>query len=123
MCIVGETVRRESFGGTPGQTGLGQALRVKQFSCGVVGILAAKGQGGLGDQYDTVVLPLHTLQRRVTGNHRVGTLTVSMEDGSDSTRLKASLRQLLRERRTSARARSACAWPSARSRAKCCCSS
>ena len=89
----------------------------------MVGILAAKGQGGLGDQADTVVVPLHTLQRRVTGNHRVGILSVSMEDGSDSTRLKASLRQLLRERRKSARTRSACAWPSARSRAKCCCSS
>ena len=51
------------------------------------------------DQDDTVLVPLHTLQRRVTGNLNVGTLLVSMEDGSDSTRVKASLRQLLRERR------------------------
>jgi putative ABC transport system permease protein len=42
---------------------------------------------------------LHTLQRRVTGNRKVGTLAVSMEDGSDSASLKAGLRQLLRERR------------------------
>jgi putative ABC transport system permease protein len=42
---------------------------------------------------------LHTLQRRVTGNQRVATLLVSMQDGTDSTRLKSSLRQLLRERR------------------------
>jgi putative ABC transport system permease protein len=99
VCIIGETVRREIFGGAIGRTGLGQRLRVKQFSCDVVGILAAKGQGGMGDQDDTVVLPLHTLQRRVTGSRRVDTLLVSMEDGSDSTPLKASLRQLLRERR------------------------
>jgi putative ABC transport system permease protein len=39
------------------------------------------------------------LQRRVTGNRMVGTLAVSMEDGSDSASLKAGLRQLLRERR------------------------
>jgi hypothetical protein len=39
------------------------------------------------------------LQRRVTGSRKVNTLLISMEDGSDSTRLKASLRQLLRERR------------------------
>ena len=99
VCIVGESVRRELWGGTVGQTGLGQQLRVKQFSCEVVGILAAKGQGGMGDQDDTVVLPLHTLQRRVTGSRKVGLLLVSMQDGSDSAPLKASLRQLLRERR------------------------
>jgi putative ABC transport system permease protein len=99
VCILGETVRREIFGGKVGQTGLGQSLRIKQFSCDVVGILVAKGQGGNGDQDDTVLLPLHTLQRRVTGSHKVGLLLVSMEEGSDSKPLKASLTQLLRERR------------------------
>ena len=103
VCIIGETVRRELFGGTglgsTGQTGLGSQLRIKQFSCEVVGILAAKGQGGMGDQDDAVVVPLHTLQRRVTGSRKVSALLVSMEDGADSAPLKASLRQLLRERR------------------------
>jgi len=99
VCIVGETVRREIWGGTAGSTGLGEPLRVKQFSCDVIGILASKGQGGMGDQDDAVIVPLHTLQRRVTGTRRVDMLSVSMEDGSDSTRLKASLRELLRERR------------------------
>jgi len=74
-------------------------LRVKQFSCDVIGILASKGQGGMGDQDDTVVVPLHTLQRRVTGTRKVGILSVSMQDGADSGPLKASLRQLMRERR------------------------
>ena len=97
VCIVGETVRREIWGGT---RGLGEALRVKQFSCEVIGVLASKGQGAMGnDQDDIVLVPLRTLQRRVTGNLRVSTLLVSMQDGSDSTRLKAGLTQLLRERR------------------------
>jgi putative ABC transport system permease protein len=99
VCIVGESVRRELWGGIEGQTGLGQQLRVKQFSCDVIGVLAAKGQGGMGDQDDTVLLPLHTLQRRVTGSRKVGVLLVSMQDGADSAPLKAGLRQLLRERR------------------------
>jgi putative ABC transport system permease protein len=99
VCVIGETVRREIYGGTVAQTGLGEQLRVKQFSCDVIGILASKGQGGMGDQDDTVVVPLHTLQRRVTGTRKVGTLLVAMHEGSDSGPLKASLRQLLRERR------------------------
>jgi putative ABC transport system permease protein len=63
-----------SSSAAPGPDGLGEQLRIKQFSCEVIGILAAKGQGGMGDQDDTVVVPLHTLQRRVTGSRKVGTL-------------------------------------------------
>jgi putative ABC transport system permease protein len=99
VCVIGETVRREIFGGTVALTGLGQQLRVKQFSCNVIGILISKGQSGMGDQDDTVVVPLHTLQRRVTGSNRVDLLSVSMQEGADSAPLKASLRQLMRERR------------------------
>jgi putative ABC transport system permease protein len=104
VCVIGETVRREIYGGTVGLTGLGKLLRVKQFSCEVVGILAAKGQGGMGDQDDMVVVPLQTLQRRITGSRKVDMLMVSMQDGADSVPLKASLRQLMRERRKLAEA-------------------
>jgi len=97
VCLIGETVRRELFGK---RDALGEQVRVKQFSCTVVGVLGSKGQAAMGnDQDDTVVLPLHTLQRRVTGSLKVATLLVSMNDGTDSARLTASLTQLLRERR------------------------
>jgi putative ABC transport system permease protein len=99
VCIIGETVRRELYGGAAGRSGLGEQLRVKQFSCDVIGILGSKGQGGMGDQDDIVVVPLTTLQRRVTGSRKVSMLLVSMQDGADSAPLKASLRQLMRERR------------------------
>lgn len=51
--VVGETVRRELFAGAVGQTGQGLALRLKQRSCKVVGILTAKGQDTMGDQRGT----------------------------------------------------------------------
>ncbi|MGL4190406.1 MAG: ABC transporter permease [Sphaerotilus sulfidivorans] len=97
VCLIGATLQRELFAGTDP---LGQTLRIKQFSCSVVGVLAAKGQAAMGmDQDDTVVVPLRTLQRRVTGSLNIGTLLVSLEDGADSRAVQASLRQLLRERR------------------------
>ena len=100
VCVIGETVRRELYGGAVGANGLGEQLRIKQFSCTVIGILASKGQAGMGnDQDDTVLVPLHTLQRRVTGNRIVATLLVAMQDGADSAPIKAALTQLLRERR------------------------
>ena len=97
VCLIGETVRRELFGSGDA---VGGQLRVKQMSCEVVGVLGSKGQGAFGnDQDDVVLLPLKTLQRRVTGSTRVQTLLVSMKDDSDPERVKASLTQLLRERR------------------------
>lgn len=97
VCVIGETVRRQLF---DSRDALGEALRIKQFSCIVVGILASKGQAAMGnDQDDIVVVPLHTLQRRVTGNLRVSTLLVSMKEGSDGASVKTGVTQILRERR------------------------
>ena len=97
VCLIGETIRRELYGSLPA---LGEPLRVKKISCTIIGILASKGQGSFGNDQDEVVLvPLKTLQRRITGNTLVNTLLISLEDGSDATRVKASLTQLLRERR------------------------
>jgi putative ABC transport system permease protein len=97
VCLIGATVRRELFGT---QAPIGEQVRVKQFSCQVIGLLASKGQAAMGqDQDDTMVLPLHTIQRRLTGSQNVGTLLVSVQDGADPERVKRNIAQLLRERR------------------------
>jgi putative ABC transport system permease protein len=91
-------VRRELFGASANP--IGQAVRVKGFSCEVIGLLASKGQAAMGmDQDDTIIVPLRTAQRRVTGTTRVNTLLVSMKDGADTSQVTAQLTQLLRERR------------------------
>lgn len=97
VCVIGATVRRELFGSADP---LGRALRVRNFTCEVVGLLAAKGQGTMGiDQDDLVLMPVATVQRRLTGSTRVNTLLVSVQPGSDADRVKSSIAQLLRERR------------------------
>ncbi|QKV52469.1 ABC transporter permease [Comamonas antarctica] len=97
VCIIGSTVKRELFGNADP---MGQLMRVREFSCEIVGVLASKGQGAFGnDQDDMVLVPLNTLQRRITGSKRINTLLVSMAEGSEPERVKASLRQLLRELR------------------------
>jgi putative ABC transport system permease protein len=66
----------------------------------VVGLLAAKGQGAMGmDQDDTVLMPLSTVQRRLTGNQDVSSLLVSLKDGADASKVMQQIRQILRERR------------------------
>lgn len=98
VCVIGSTLHRELYQNSADV--IGRQLRVKAFSCSIIGVLQSKGQGAFGnDQDDQVLIPLKTLQRRVTGNNRVSTLLVSMADDSDAERVKSSLRELLRELR------------------------
>jgi putative ABC transport system permease protein len=97
VCVIGETVRKQLFGPQPA---LGNELRISNFSCEVIGVLASKGQSAMGmDQDDTIVMPLRTLQRRLTGNQDVNTLLVSVGDSANTDQAMADLRLLLRERR------------------------
>ena len=97
VCIIGETVRRELFGR---ENPIGSSIRIKQFSCEVIGLLAAKGQAAMGqDQDDLILMPLRTVQRRLIGNQDVSTLLISVADGASIDRVKAQIEGLMRERR------------------------
>jgi putative ABC transport system permease protein len=98
VCIVGQTVRETLFGFADP---IGERLRLKNVSCEVIGVLAAKGAGGMGaDQDDTVLVPIRAYQRRIAGNADIGRIHVSALDGADTAKLQADLERLLRERRS-----------------------
>ena len=97
VCVIGETVRSNLFGT---QNPVGSDIRIKQFSCEVVGLLKAKGQSAMGsDQDDTVIMPLRTVQRRLTGTQDVSRLTVAVREGASIDAAKEQLVLLMRERR------------------------
>jgi len=96
-CVIGSTVRRELYGT---ESPVGTEMRVKSFSCEVVGLLASKGQGGMGmDADDTIIIPLRTLQRRVRGNDDVTGLQVAVKEGASVDAVIEQIKGLLRERR------------------------
>ena len=97
VCVIGETVRDKLFGR---QSPVGSEIRIKQFSCEVIGLLKAKGQSAMGsDQDDTVVIPLRTVQRRLSGSQDVSRLSISVREGASIDAVKDQLSLLLRERR------------------------
>jgi putative ABC transport system permease protein len=97
VCILGQSVRRELFGG---QDPLGQKIRLVNFSCLVIGLLDAKGQSTMGtDQDDLVILPLRTFQRRIAGNQDIRLLKISVKDGASTQKAEQDIIRLLRERR------------------------
>jgi putative ABC transport system permease protein len=65
----------------------------------VIGITKPKGQIGMGDQDNSIVTPLKTFLRRVSGNSHIGLIVINMTEGADSASLKARVTQLMRERR------------------------
>jgi putative ABC transport system permease protein len=97
VCLLGDTVRQELFGS---QDPLGTSVRLNKLSCQVIGTLAPKGTSSFGqNQDDLIVLPLKTLQRRISGNQDVGSIMVSARDGVSTAKVQADIEALLRERR------------------------
>ena len=98
VCVIGETVREKLF---VRQNPVGSEIRIKQFACEVIGLLKSKGQSAMGsDQDDLVVMPLRTVQRRLTGTQDVNRITVSVKESASIDTVKDQLSLLLRERRS-----------------------
>ncbi len=99
VCVIGDTVAKELFGS---EEPLGARLRIGKASCEVIGVLAAKGQSGMGNQDDTIIVPLTTMQRRLSGRtsaRRINQIAISAQDGADSDAVLADLTSLMRQRR------------------------
>ncbi|MDB4983490.1 MAG: hypothetical protein JWM82_4242, partial [Myxococcales bacterium] len=65
VVVLGETVRRELFGAA---SPVGELVRVRGTLLRVVGVLAAKGQTGAGqDQDDIIMMPWTTAQKKLRG--------------------------------------------------------
>jgi putative ABC transport system permease protein len=99
--VIGDTVRRELFAD---EDPLGQQLRIGKVPFTVVGVLAAKGQGGFGqDQDDVVMVPLETARRRLSGTSgappgSVRQIALGVADADDLQYVQEQVEALLRER-------------------------
>ena len=97
VCILGQTVREKLFGGS---NPTGSYIRLGKLSCQVVGILAEKGESGMGaDQDDTVLIPLRTFQRRISGSQDIEMFHVSVKNEAYLNRVQKEITAILRERR------------------------
>jgi putative ABC transport system permease protein len=97
VCILGDTVRRNLFGG---QEAVGATVRMGSVSFDVIGTLEPKGQSTFGtDQDDLAVVPLAAFHRRIAGNKDVGAIFLTAQNDRETSRAKAQVQSLMRERR------------------------
>lgn len=99
VAVIGNSVKTELFGS---EDPIGKKIRVGRASLLVIGLLKSKGQAGMGDQDDTIIVPLTTMQRRLVGrtsSRDVSQISISAEDNYDSDLLISDISSLLRQRR------------------------
>ncbi|MFC3098684.1 ABC transporter permease [Alteraurantiacibacter palmitatis] len=98
VCIIGPTVYKELF--LPGESPLGERMRLNNVSCQVIGLFASRGSvGGNGNDDNSIFMPLTNVQRRFTGNDNIGYMAVSYDSAYDSGTMTRALVDLMRERR------------------------
>jgi putative ABC transport system permease protein len=102
VCLIGQTVARQLFGGVDP---LGQQIRIRRVPFTVIGVLESKGQSMMGaDQDDLVLMPISTARKRVLGatnlakQRSVGTIWVKVREGYDMKAAEEQVRALLRQR-------------------------
>ena len=101
VCIIGQTTRTELLGATDA---IGSRLRLRALSCTVIGLLQSKGKSNFGqDRDDTVVIPIRTMQRRLTGNDDIHQVQLSVRTSASSEKAQQDIYRLMRERRHLAR--------------------
>ena len=76
VAVIGETVRKNLFGATDP---VGQTVRINNLSFKVVGLLTPKGtSAAMGqDQDDVILVPITTLQKKITGQDWLRWIMVS----------------------------------------------
>nr|WP_317403308.1 ABC transporter permease [uncultured Helicobacter sp.] len=98
VCLIGESVKKNLFSSS---NPLGQKIRLNNIVCECIGVLESKGQGGMGnDQDDVILLPMKAFLRSVSGNNSlffVNRIMLRAKDNVDSNEMLPALSKALRE--------------------------
>src|SRR5882672_1406768 len=97
VAVIGETVRKNLFGA---MDPLGQTIRINHLPFRVTGVLTPKGtSAAMGeDQDDIILIPLTTLQKKVTGQPWLRWIMVSAVSRPASYAAQQQITALLRDR-------------------------
>ncbi|MBS0587871.1 MAG: ABC transporter permease [Proteobacteria bacterium] len=99
VVVLGSVTAKNLFGD---EEPVGKTIRITNRPFVVVGVLMAKGQSLTGrDQDDTVLIPITTSERQITGNQFPGSIRYMLVQGksaSDMDIAEIEITQLLRQR-------------------------
>ena len=78
-CIIGTTIVKQLF---EDENPVGANIRLKNFTCNVIGVLTSKGAAAFGrDQDEIVIVPLKMFQRKIAGDKDISSILISITEG------------------------------------------
>ena len=96
-CILGSTIVKQLF---EDENPIGANIRLKSFSCNVIGVLKSKGASAFGrDQDEVVIVPLKMSQRKIKGDKDIYSILISITEGKYIENAKSDITALMQERR------------------------
>jgi putative ABC transport system permease protein len=97
VAVLGAVVRDQLF--DPTTNPVGQVIRISHQPFTVVGVMASKGQSGMGqDQDDVVFVPYTTVLKKLRGITNIQQVQVSAASAGETTKVADNIAQLLRVR-------------------------
>src|SRR5919204_1878706 len=97
VVVIGTVVRDQLFG--PDANPVGQVIRIQNQPFTVVGVLASKGQSGVGqDQDDVAFVPYTTVMKKMRGVTFIQQVQVSAASASETSAVADRIASLLRVR-------------------------
>ncbi len=96
VCLIGQTTAQQLFGMADP---IGERIRIMGTPLTVIGLLSSKGQSPLGeDQDDTIIVPISTAFRHLTGGDRPNAIVASAVTESQIPVALEQIANLLRQR-------------------------
>ena len=95
VAVIGPTAAQDLFADTDP---IGKTIRINKLNFRVIGVLKSKGGSGFFNQDDTVIVPLSTMQKILTGSEFVSTLSVSVATKEAMTTVQDEIISLLTSR-------------------------
>jgi putative ABC transport system permease protein len=95
--VLGSVTREQLF--APDANPIGQVIRITQQPFTIVGVMASKGQSGMGqDQDDVIFVPYTTVMKKLRGVTFIQQVTVSAASAAETSAVADSIAALLRVR-------------------------
>ena len=97
VAVLGSVVHEQLYG--PDVDPIGQVIRINNQPFTIVGVMASKGQSGMGqDQDDVVYVPYTTVMKKLRGITYIQNVTVSASSAAETTPAADRIATLLRQR-------------------------
>ena len=97
VAVLGTVTRDQLF--QPDISPIGEIIRISNQPFTVVGVMASKGQSGMGqDQDDTIFVPYTTVMKKLRGITNIQMVQVSAASAGETTRVADTIATMLRTR-------------------------